>query len=48
MGLTYGNGIDIWSLGCIVAEIYTGVPIFPGTDENELLEFHILMCGTPP
>lgn len=38
----------MWSLGCIVAELYMGSPIFPGIDENELLEFQFLMCGNPP
>lgn len=38
----------MWSLGCIVAELYMGGPIFPGIDENELLEFHALVCGIPP
>ena len=38
----------MWSLGCIVAELYMGSPIFPGIDENELLEFHSLFCGIPP
>ena len=27
-------GIDMWSFGCILAELYTGYPIFPG--ENEM------------
>jgi serine/threonine protein kinase len=38
----------MWSLGCIIAELFCGRPIFPGIDENELLEFHIMMCGQPP
>lgn len=38
----------MWSLGCIVAELYMGGPIFPGLDENELMEFHALICGIPP
>lgn len=37
----------MWSLGCIIAELYTGSPLFPAIDENELLEFHFLMCGNP-
>jgi hypothetical protein len=37
----------MWSLGCIIAEMYGGVPLFPGLDENELLEFHTIMCGEP-
>jgi hypothetical protein len=32
----------------MIAEIYSGVPIFPAIDENELMEFHILLCGNPP
>ncbi len=30
LGLPYTMGIDMWSLGCIAAELYTGYPIFPG------------------
>jgi dual specificity tyrosine-phosphorylation-regulated kinase 2/3/4 len=25
--------IDMWSFGCIIAELYTGYPIFPGENE---------------
>lgn len=38
----------MWSVGCIIAELFTGHPIFPALDENELMEFHVLMCGNPP
>ena len=48
LGLQYDHQVDMWSLGCIVAELFCGRPIFPGLDENELLEFQILMCGNPP
>jgi len=48
LGIPYDHQIDMWSLGCIVAELYTGVPLFPGNDENELLEFHVLIAGNPP
>jgi serine/threonine protein kinase len=30
MGLPYGCEIDMWSFGCIVAELYMGYPLFPG------------------
>ena len=48
LGLPYDHAVDMWSLGCIAAELYTGVPLFPGCDENELLEFHVLISGNPP
>jgi len=37
----------MWSLGCIVAELRSGRPLFPAIDENELLEFFIMMIGLP-
>lgn len=37
----------MWSLGCIAVELKTGRPLFPAVDENELLEFFIMMIGFP-
>lgn len=48
LGHQYDYQVDMWSLGCIIAEMFCGRPIFPAQDENELLEFHILVCGNPP
>jgi hypothetical protein len=31
--IKYTEKVDIWSLGCILAELYTGEPIFPGNNE---------------
>ncbi len=31
--IRYTEKVDIWSLGCILAELYTGEPIFPGNNE---------------
>ncbi|KAL4788636.1 kinase-like domain-containing protein [Aspergillus varians] len=28
----YGHEVDLWSVGCIVAEMLLGRPLFPGTD----------------
>jgi dual specificity tyrosine-phosphorylation-regulated kinase 2/3/4 len=33
LGLPYEMGIDMWSFGCIMAELYMGYPIFPGENE---------------
>ena len=30
LGLRYGTAIDMWSLACLLAELYTGYPLFPG------------------
>ena len=38
----------MWSLGCIIAELYTGVPLFPAIDENELVEFYEMVLGKVP
>lgn len=35
--LEYDEKIDIWSLGCILFELYTGAPLFMGNDEVEQL-----------
>jgi len=48
MGLGYGVPIDMWSLGCILAELYTGQPLFPGHDENEQLMYQMQVLGCPP
>jgi serine/threonine protein kinase len=37
----------MWSFGCILAELFTKRPLFPAIDENELLEFFILIIGMP-
>jgi len=44
---SYSTSIDIWSAGCIMAEMYTGRPLFPGTtNEDQLLKIFRMM-GTP-
>ena len=47
LGMTYGLPIDVWSLGCILAELYTGVPIFPGENEQEQLACIMEVFGPP-
>ncbi|XP_012218653.1 dual specificity tyrosine-phosphorylation-regulated kinase mbk-2 isoform X2 [Linepithema humile] len=48
LGLPYGTPIDMWSLGCILAELYTGYPLFPGEDEIEQLACIMEVLGLPP
>ena len=47
LGISYGMPIDMWSLGCILAELYTGVPIFPGESEQEQLACIMEIFGPP-
>lgn len=47
LGMTYGLPIDMWSVGCIMAEIYTGYPIFPGENEQEQLACIMEVFGPP-
>lgn len=48
LGLPYTTSIDMWSLGCIVAELFLGLPIFPGTSEYNQLSRIIDTLGVPP
>lgn len=47
LGMSYGMPIDMWSLGCILAELLTGYPIFPGENEQEQLACIMEIFGPP-
>ncbi|KAL7720049.1 Serine/threonine protein kinase ppk15 [Entamoeba marina] len=48
LGLPYSTSIDVWSAGCICAELILGIPLFPGNSEyNELFKITD-MLGHPP
>ncbi|KAJ2007865.1 dual specificity protein kinase yak1 [Coemansia thaxteri] len=48
LGLPYSSRIDMWSLGCIVAELYLGLPLFPGSSEYNQLSRIVDLLGLPP
>lgn len=48
LGLPYTSSIDMWSLGCIVAELFLGLPIFPGTSEYNQWYRIVESLGAPP
>ncbi|XP_052191363.1 probable serine/threonine-protein kinase At1g54610 isoform X2 [Diospyros lotus] len=43
----YGVGIDLWSAGCLLAEMFLGRPIMPGRTEVEQLHRIYKLCGSP-
>ncbi|KAK9216392.1 hypothetical protein WN944_008401 [Citrus x changshan-huyou] len=43
----YGVGIDLWSAGCLLAEMFSGRPIMPGRTEVEQLHRIFKLCGSP-
>jgi len=43
----YHQTVDIWSVGCIMAEMLTGKTLFPGTDHIDQLTRILVLCGTP-
>ncbi|GAM17232.1 hypothetical protein SAMD00019534_004070 [Acytostelium subglobosum LB1] len=48
LGVGYTGSIDMWSLGCISAELFLGLPLFPGTSEYNQVSRIIDMRGMFP
>ncbi|EFP04137.1 hypothetical protein GCK72_023090 [Caenorhabditis remanei] len=44
---SYKGEIDIWSIGCILAEMITKKPVFPGTSEKDQLRRIFNVLGVP-
>ena len=44
---TYGTTVDMWSIGCIFAEMVLGKPLFTGNSENDQLKKIFAIMGTP-
>ena len=48
MLISYSSSIDMWSLGCIVVELFLGLPLFPGSSEYNQVARITEMLGIPP
>lgn len=44
---SYTKAIDLWSVGCILAEMLSGKPLFPGRDYHHQLSIILDALGTP-
>jgi dual specificity tyrosine-phosphorylation-regulated kinase 2/3/4 len=47
LGIPYEFGIDMWSFGCIICELVTGQPIFPGESEHQQVGMFLQILGMP-
>jgi cyclin-dependent kinase len=43
----YSTSVDIWSIGCIMVEMYNQKPLFPGSSEQDQLKKIFKIMGTP-
>ena len=43
----YSTSIDLWSAGCIFAEMASGRPLFPGNSISDQLQRIFKVLGTP-
>lgn len=48
LGFPYDLAIDMWSFGCILSELLTGYPLFPGENETEQIQCIMEVLGPPP
>lgn len=48
LGIPYDYGIDMWSVGCTIYELYTGKIMFSGKTNNQMLKFFMDLKGKMP
>jgi dual specificity tyrosine-phosphorylation-regulated kinase 1 len=48
LGLPYCVALDMWSLGCILAEMHTGEPLFSGFDQFDQMQKIVKVLGMVP
>jgi len=44
----YDFSVDMWAAGCILAELISGRPLFPGSSTMDQLELIVALKGPPP
>jgi dual specificity tyrosine-phosphorylation-regulated kinase 1 len=48
LNLPYSHPVDVWSAACVLAELHTGRPLFPGRSEAEQISLHASVLGSLP
>lgn len=44
LGLPFCEAIDMWSLGCVIAELFLGWPLYPGSSEYDQVIIDSKIC----
>lgn len=47
LGLPFCEAIDVWSLGCVIAELFLGWPLYPGSSEYDQIRYVSQTQGLP-
>ncbi|KAK7480389.1 hypothetical protein BaRGS_00028308, partial [Batillaria attramentaria] len=47
LGLPFCEAIDMWSLGCVIAELFLGWPLYPGSSEFDQIRYISQTQGLP-
>ncbi|CAH1787334.1 unnamed protein product [Owenia fusiformis] len=47
LGLPFCEAIDMWSLGCVIAELFLGWPLYPGSSEYDQIRYVAQTQGLP-
>lgn len=48
LGMKYDHALDMWSMGCVLFELFTGRILFPGRTNNEMLKLVMEAKGPMP
>ncbi|XP_022643697.1 homeodomain-interacting protein kinase 1-like [Varroa destructor] len=47
LGFPFNEAIDMWSLGCLMAELFLGWPLYPGRSEYDQIRYIVETQGLP-
>ncbi|XP_072884927.1 homeodomain-interacting protein kinase 4-like [Hemitrygon akajei] len=47
LGLPFCEKVDMWSLGCVMAELHLGWPLYPGNSEYDQIRYIVETQGLP-
>ncbi|KAL7714858.1 Serine/threonine protein kinase ppk15 [Entamoeba marina] len=46
-GMPYNSSVDLWSVGCVIFELFTGIPLFHSRNDYELVERYTNVLKNP-